>query len=652
ATARHRRFTMSLKSTFILLCVAVSPSLIVAQSGWTPVTTWGMTSIFQEGQSLLVNGGSNNTETIPQTFALDLSSPWATSSPKFTQLPDGPNDYKHASALLKDKQNWFVLSNGTGYQYNIPTKVWKSLGRSKYVSTERGLPGTTDPVTGYVYIPNAIVNGTTLMLQYDVPANLLRSLPMETTLNRLVSYSVAWSAQASQMVVFGGAISGTNNVQDRLFTWSPSGSGWTTPSTHGDIPSARRSHCMVPADNGNKMILFGGLTDQSNSVLSDVYVYDVATYTWTKGTDAGPIIARAEMACAVTNDLLVIWGGGGVNTAVTSEITAVYNWKQRKWQKNYSPVASPDPDGNGTNGGGGDADSDDKSNTGAIIGGVVAGLAVIGLAIGLFFYRKKKNGHTQVPTDDSSVQKPSNAQFENQQYPHPQGQQQLNYAPVSGQPAMQQVNGSEPWQQQQQQSYLQQQQQQQHAFQTPIQHQIGQPIMYSQGAYVQGQTAAYTPYQPPIIQDLSQMQNQDQQQQHTPQIFQPQYTAAGYEPPMMPIKQSPSLDYEVPHPQPEIYHPPPAAVVSGSEYSSNAYATVDGMTDSVTSPAMTSNSAAVSKPLNLTDDISSSNTPPTTYRPPQNPQYVTAVPDSYQDDDYRRNPQSVSPSQQPPSSSS
>ncbi|KAF9335064.1 hypothetical protein BG006_000929 [Podila minutissima] len=573
-------------ATVLLLC----SSTALAQY-WTPVTTWGMAYAFQEGQFLVINGGSNNTDSITQTFSLDLSTPWDTSAPKFTKLPDGPNDYKHASTMLKDRQNWLVLSNGTGYEYNIPTRAWKFLGSSRYVSTERGLPATMDPTSGYVYIPNALINGTTQMLEYDVNLNLLKGLPMEPTLNNLVSYSVAWSNQANQMLVFGGAVSGTNNVQGRLFSWSPTGSGWSIPPTKGDVPTPRRSHCMVSADNGNKMILFGGLTEQSNSVLSDVYVYDVASYTWTKGTDAGPSSARAEMACAVNKDLLVVWGGGGVNTVLTSAVTVVYNWKQDEWQTSYSPIESPSG-GNDDNGGGGGG----KSNTGAIIGGIVGGVVVIAL-IGFFIYRKMKVHH--VPTMDNSQkpQPPSDAQFQNQQYSPQQ------YA-LNGQQQMQQIpgQGQEAWQQQQ------------HFYQypTPVQQQ-GQPVIFSQSPYSEAH-AAYTPYQPPIIQDISQYQHQSK----TPQTFHSQmYTIENYEPGVTNVVASPSLDYQA-QPQPEIYHPPP-----GSEY---AGATFAGSSVAGSSPCE-------SKPLDL------KNTPPTLHRPPQNPQYVTAVPDSYTDDDHRRNPQ-------------
>ncbi|KAG0327623.1 hypothetical protein BG000_000876 [Podila horticola] len=577
------------RAATVLATILLSTTAL-AQS-WTPVTTWGMAYAFQEGQSLIINGGSNNTDSIPQTFSLDLSTPWDTSAPKFTKLPDGPNDYKHASTLLKDRQNWFVLSNGTGYEYNIPTQAWKSLGNSRYASTERGLPAATDPTSGYVYIPNAIINGTTQMFQYDVNLNLLKGLPMEPTLNTLVSYSVAWSNQANQML-------------GRLYSWSPTGSGWTIPPTTGDIPTPRRSHCMVSADNGNKMILFGGLTEQSNSVLSDVYVYDVASYTWTKGTDAGPSSARAEMACAVNNDLLVVWGGGGVNTVLTSAITVVYNWKQDKWQTSYSPIESPSS-GNGGSGGG---DAGGKSNTGAIIGGAIGGVVVIAL-IGFFVYRKKKVRHAPVPTTDDSQKPhpPSDAQFQNQQYPHPQNPLQQQY-PLAGQ-QMQQIpgQGQETWQQQQLYQYP-----------TPVQQQ-GQPIIFSQAPYTPVQ-AAYTPYQPPIIQDISQHQHQSS----TPQIFQSQmYTTANYEPVVTNVAASPSLDYQ--EAKPEIYHPPP-----GSEYAS---ATFGGSSIAGSSPT-------VSKPLDLT------NTPPALYRPPQNPQYVTAVPDSYKDDEYRRNPQVLPAEQQ------
>ncbi|KAF9405741.1 hypothetical protein BGZ94_003391 [Podila epigama] len=579
------------KTTLLLL----GSSLAILTQAWTPVTTWGMTYTFQEGRSLIINGGSNNTDSVSQTFSIDLSTAWDTSAPAFTRLPDGPNDYKHASTMLKDGQNWFVLSNGTGYQYNIPTAAWKSLGNSPYVSRERGLPATTDPNTGYLYIPNAIINGTTQMFQYDVSLNLLKGLPMEPTLNTLVSYSAAWSSQANQLLAFGGATSGTNTVHGKLYIWSPSG-GWSVPVTKGDIPTPRRSHCMVSAEGGAKMILFGGLTDQSNSVLSDVYIYDTATLTWTKGTDAGPSIARAEMACAVNKDLLVIWGGGGVNTAVTTSITVVYNWKSGKWQTHYSPIASSwDDDESGPNG--------SRSNKGAIIGGVIGALVVLGLIIGFILHRRKKTAdQANVPQDDHKVETSQQPLHQNQHQHQPQCPETQNQSYAPAPVGLQQTLVQEPWQQQQQHHPYQQQQQQGQ-----------QPIIFSQAPYTQVQAAGYTPYQPPIIQDLS-------QHQQTPQIYQPpMFTTASYEPMVASIVPSPSLEYATARtPQPEIYHP--------HTVSSEAIAAYGGGGSTV------GQSSPVSKPM----ETSTPQTPP---RLTQNPHYAAAVPDAYKDDGFRRDPQ-------------
>ncbi|KAG0050197.1 hypothetical protein BGZ83_005029 [Gryganskiella cystojenkinii] len=466
----------------------------MAQQGFQPTTAWGAASTFLEGQTLIIQGGSNGTFTIPQTFSIDLSTNWDTSSVPFRRLLDGPSDYKHSASLLNDHQNWFVLSNGTGLEYAITPDTWRSLGGSAVVSRTRGLGAATDPDSGMIYVPNGyLTNSSTQMFQYDLTNNMLNGLDMHPNLVNMVSYAIAWSGQEKKLILFGGATSGTNNVNGAMYSWDTV-HGWTLLSPKGAVPSPRRSACMVPAYNGARMILFGGLTDKSNSVLSDIYILDTASMTWFKGEDAGVESARAECSCAMTNDLFVVWGGGGVNTVISSNLTIVYNARKDHWQSTFTPKADPDssvPWASTAGAGGGGAGG---KQIGVIAGASAAIVVVIvALVVGAVLYRRKRHHRRgsqdpqQLPDSDRDKDSPVTPPIQ----PSPDQQHQ--------------------WQQQQQLPL--------HGLDQPdfegYHDQQNRHVLHHQGSYSQ----LYTPYTPPILHDYY------HEQQLYPRIFLPHQQA-------------------------------------------------------------------------------------------------------------------------------
>ena len=56
------------------------------------------------------------------------------------------------------------------------------------------------------------------------------------------------------------------------------------------------------------MVVFGG-SDINGNAKANIYFLDLTTLTWTTGTAAAPNDARANMACAVSGDSFIAWGG-------------------------------------------------------------------------------------------------------------------------------------------------------------------------------------------------------------------------------------------------------------------------------------------------------------------------------------------------------
>ncbi|KAF9983904.1 hypothetical protein BGZ75_004544 [Mortierella antarctica] len=65
---------------------------------------------------------------------------------------------------------------------------------------------------------------------------------------------------------------------------------------------------MVPAYNGTKMVVFGGV-NVARQTVAGIYVLDVETMIWTKGKDIDPLLSRSDMACSVAGDNFIAWGG-------------------------------------------------------------------------------------------------------------------------------------------------------------------------------------------------------------------------------------------------------------------------------------------------------------------------------------------------------
>ncbi|KAF9925517.1 hypothetical protein BGZ65_007699, partial [Modicella reniformis] len=150
-------------------------------------------------------------------------------------------------------------------------------------------------------------------------------------------YAVAWSVSLRKLIYIGGKE--TPGLKElpylNMLSYSDK-DGWRniTQEVKGRIPASRFGACLLPAFGGSKMVLFGGFVG-----VSDIYILDVATMTWTRGPDAiGE--TRAYPACAVSNDQLVVWGGmtGSNPTADLPPLnsTIVFNLKTNKWTSTFS----------------------------------------------------------------------------------------------------------------------------------------------------------------------------------------------------------------------------------------------------------------------------------------------------------------------------
>ncbi|KAH7052860.1 hypothetical protein BKA57DRAFT_456602 [Linnemannia elongata] len=382
---------------------------------YTPRSYYYSHSVFIEHQALYIHGGVVSINSIPssQAFYIDLSQNWTTAQPAFVQLPDGYPVMGALSGLTYNNTKWLGVYNSTICTFDLQPRIWTTLGSSEFVTPRVDLPAVVNPDDNQFFVLNGWVNNRTVLgtLRFDTAQQRVFSQSLVVPLDG--SFTSVWSTMRKAAFVFGGYTldSSTSSVAQRtLFIYQPNVSaGNSTPTLRnapdsGAIPSARYGHCMVEAYNGTKMILFGGF-DQVGRALGDIYILDVATLKWTRGTDGGTTAARAYTACAVTNDLFVAWGGAMPDpqtqfaSAVSQNITIVYNLKTLQWQTTYhpepytppplvtaTPTAMPTP----TNTGAGGRLSPTAVTLISLAGGILLGLSLIAIGFGVRWCRRRR----------------------------------------------------------------------------------------------------------------------------------------------------------------------------------------------------------------------------------------------------------------------
>ncbi|KAG0333343.1 hypothetical protein BG000_009246 [Podila horticola] len=412
ATANH--FVDYLLFHFIaFIFLTLSIGFVRAQSPYAPTSTGESASVFIEDKAFYIQGGSIQNTTTNQTFSISLHSSWNISVPAYTPLPDGLYDRMFPNTLLPDGTTWFALCNNTFVTYNIPDGKITRLGPGTMFSNYSGLSAVFDRGLREVVIPNGFNNGVQTINLYISPGNLAtRENPLFpiSEISVLLRYSLAWSESTQTAFLFGGS---THSVLSGvLFQRHPSPFGNWGPvnTTLGGVPltgpSPREAACMVPAFNGTKLILFGGsgitATTAFNTALSDIYIYDIAKASWTKGADASTTRARAAHACAISRDALIVWGGflDLVVKKPALQTIAVYNLTTNKWvdefiaptvKQDTTSISKPSPTGTAGTESGYDPSATNSGsgnkNTGAIIGGVVAAVVVL-TALGFVLWRQ------------------------------------------------------------------------------------------------------------------------------------------------------------------------------------------------------------------------------------------------------------------------
>ncbi|KAF9093097.1 hypothetical protein BGX23_003661 [Mortierella sp. AD031] len=416
-TQSAKRSAPSIASLLPLILVTTSSilSTTVSAQAQPPASVCCMSYASIDESTLYIQGGFTSVGTVrtqvDQFIALDLSvSTWSTSNPPWMTPPYSvgtpPNSSWHSMSVSKDHTNlYFWDPFNTGWStFNFAKRTWANFTLPPGTTNRIGIKSGVDYNTGIVYVPAAFANGTQMIVN-SVGTGYLNPSVMPTTLMPAPIYheTFVWSSVRGTFLHYGGkTMFGTESGNPYLNEFSPT-VGWSRVQTTGPTPGDISGHCMVPAYNGTKMVVFGG-TDLHENSSGNIYILDVQSRRWEAGKPVNPNQARCNMACAVAGDSFVAWGGD--NKRVNMDATPiVYNLKTGEWTTQFYRVT---PDGGslpaptpGAQGG---------SNIAAIAGGAAGGIVLGGIVAFLLIRRRRQNnakGHAGTGDGDQEPAKPS-----------------------------------------------------------------------------------------------------------------------------------------------------------------------------------------------------------------------------------------------------
>ncbi|KAF9284880.1 hypothetical protein BGZ68_004337 [Mortierella alpina] len=300
-------------------------------------------------------------ELTDQFYSLDLTKNWTSSNPPWKQLTPastvaGPKVWGHSMVL--SKSSVVIWSNQASlgvFTFSLPESTWgPPVGLPTGFSNIYKLRAALDPSTGLVYVPYGMGTGENMVVYNSNTRSYLPSVPMTPAI-----------------------------------VIAPGSYGFSS-ETIGESPGELSGHCMVPAYNGTKMIIFGG-NHFTRGVQGSIYILDLQTLNWTKGAEADPIQRRSDMACAASGDNFVAWGGETVGLNVNTFGTPIiYNLRTNAWTTEY--LLLPEPASGFTPGPSSDTTppSASKEVTAAAIGGGAAAAVILILGT-LYVYRRHRS---------------------------------------------------------------------------------------------------------------------------------------------------------------------------------------------------------------------------------------------------------------------
>ncbi|KAF8925551.1 hypothetical protein BGZ52_006766 [Haplosporangium bisporale] len=411
---------LSVLPSVTILVALTSTSTTAAQNATSPGDPTGKTpGIFAQARSAFTGekmflgeakfSFENETQLLRTIFwSLDFSQPWRTDAPAWTKLvyqPGLTNDTARPLAVNKNGSAVYCFDTSQAIKYNTSQAEWeKPFNLTLPFNTMGDAIADTDQDNFFHLNQNltAATNALQLVLfnpQNDsaqVVSSDMGQLVNTTTLTPGAAFPKGVYSSASKSLYFAN-MDGPNAKQ---YQFNVANQAWTSLTEKGDIPQARSGQCYVSAAGGTKIIMAGGLQTSSstsppgtvtasptptttpggtpptnyNDVLSDVYVFTVASSTWAKV--ANTPVGFYGATCAVNGDYLIFYGGYNQYSSVplrmvyNANTPYILNLQSNTWVTDFVPAKVGGPAPSGASG---------KKATGLV--GVVVSVLAAGLTL-------------------------------------------------------------------------------------------------------------------------------------------------------------------------------------------------------------------------------------------------------------------------------
>ncbi|KAK5815766.1 hypothetical protein F5H01DRAFT_379489 [Linnemannia elongata] len=344
-------------------------------------------------QGGLTETGSNRSP-LNQFISLDLTvGSWSTSAPPWIwpqtfgtlEPPYSSGHSMTAGSANNALFMWDPFQAGVYWSYGTVSHVWGTYVNTLNTTKQSGIKNGIDMNSGILYVPSGNNNGKEMISNTPGDPTLLIS-PMPTALMPVpvVHESFLWSTYRNSFLHYGGRAIVGNTGNPYLNEYNTNTHEWAAVDTTGPSPGDVSGHSY----NGTKMIVFGG-AGLSGVANADIHILDMLTREWTAGKPADAIQARQYMACAVSGDSFVAWGGESASR-IKDKTPIVYDMKNNQWTTQFNRFI------NGTSTTTGPTKVTPPPTNIAAIGGGIAGAVVAVMAlVGFLLYRRRRRLRTK-----------------------------------------------------------------------------------------------------------------------------------------------------------------------------------------------------------------------------------------------------------------
>ncbi|KAI9320137.1 hypothetical protein BX666DRAFT_1919599, partial [Dichotomocladium elegans] len=385
------------------------------------------TKIYCYGGTL--EGGKTNGLGSSAIMSLDIASNFSVSTARSNWTEVEPvgglssDTNAHFSMVAVPYRDSFVVSGGMGglfsnapahqtVMFNVLTRLWSTIDTVNQTEIYDSAMVIGNDAKIYLWggVSDELVGAENTSYPNDMRILDLQSMiwtliPYPDKSTGRLQHSAALSSDGKTIYFFGGSfnyqfvnasfgytLSGVD--MSNIVTFDTTASQWGSVNTTSSVtPTRRRFHTSERIPGTNTVLIYGG-GDGNNTAVSDYcYTLDLDTLQWERielaDGGAGP---RYSHSMVFANNSAVFILFGSVNEALLYNDFHVLNISTWSWMERYPGLAgsaiTPNNSTDTTNPNDGERS---KSNTGAIAGGVVGGVAGVALiAAAIFFMRRKR----------------------------------------------------------------------------------------------------------------------------------------------------------------------------------------------------------------------------------------------------------------------